>query len=349
VKELDDIFTNLIPNVINVPYINMIYGEKIDIIKDYVYPDEATQIRPGTGKTGERMPGGAKYIVIHDTGMAPYIYDGAHLNEYIHKQASTIGGRCASWHFSCGADNIYQHVPTTDQAWHAGDGSCAYGTNHYNEMYKASCIGGGNKNGIGVETCINVGSDYIFTLKRAAKLVAQLLIDNNLLLSDIKRHIDFSGKECPDIILNIKGLWETFLKDVETEKKLLEIDPEFSVKWDVDSPYVSKSGKVSPVYIDTPISITAFVTVLGKNYTYQYNSIIKSQKESLVIERIKIDLYNKLPKIVNSSFDYDTFLANYTSKNEYNATIKSWKIKKDILELDLSLSDNGHLVSTITI
>ena len=106
-----------------------------------------------------------------------------------------------SWHFSVGEDGIYQSLPLDEVAYHAGDGSHVYGDTWYSSTYnKYDCIGGGNRNGIGIESCINLGADYNVTLRKLAKLVAELLLENNLSLDRIKQHWNFSGKDCPGVI-----------------------------------------------------------------------------------------------------------------------------------------------------
>jgi N-acetylmuramoyl-L-alanine amidase CwlA len=164
--------------------------EAIPVITDFIR--ENTQARPGHLRK-------IKYIVIHETGNSGRNANAASHNNYIHTEADN---QKKSWHYTVDDQEIYYHIPDNEVAFHAGDG-----------LKK----GGGNMNGIGIEMCINPENDYELTLKNTAKLTAMLLESYDLDTSDIKMHKDFSGKHCPDILLNA-GRWEEFISMVELER-----------------------------------------------------------------------------------------------------------------------------------
>lgn len=161
----------------------------IPVITDFL-PDN-TAGRPGQ----ERK---IKYIVIHETGNVGRNAHAASHNNYLH---DTADSQLKSWHYTVDDHEIYYHVPDNEIAFHAGDG-----------LNKDS----GNLNGIGVEMCVNPENDYEQTLKNAAKLTAMLLLAYDLDIDCVKTHRDFSGKNCPEILLS-EGRWEEFLGMVKQE------------------------------------------------------------------------------------------------------------------------------------
>ena len=68
--------------------------------------------------------------------------------------------------------------------------------------------------GIGIEMCVNEGNDFEVTLSNAAKLVAVLMKSYDLKLDEVKRHQDFSGKNCPAHLLSDEQ-WNAFLMQVK--------------------------------------------------------------------------------------------------------------------------------------
>ncbi|QOX63721.1 hypothetical protein FRZ06_10370 [Anoxybacterium hadale] len=161
----------------------------IPVITDFV--PEKTMERPGEQRK-------IKYIVIHETGNAGRNADAASHNNYLHTKA---GSQKKSWHYTVDDREIYYHIPDNEIAFHAGDGLAQ---------------DGGNQNGIGIEMCINPESDYEQTLRNTAKLAAMLLKAYDLPLESLKKHEDFSGKHCPDILLS-EGRWDDFVAMVEAE------------------------------------------------------------------------------------------------------------------------------------
>ena len=109
----------------------------------------------------------------------------------------------ASWHFTVDDKVIYQHLPLTENGWHAGDGAS----------------GTGNRQSIGIEICENRDGNRAQAEKNAAWLVAKLLREFNLGLDRVKQHYDWSGKNCPRVLRGRKDGWENFLAAVEAHLK----------------------------------------------------------------------------------------------------------------------------------
>lgn len=163
----------------------------IPVITDFIPVN--TMERPGQERKIE-------YIVIHETGNAGRNADAASHNNYLHEEADN---QQKSWHYTVDAHEIYYHIPDNEIAFHAGDGLSK---------------DGGNRNGIGIEMCINPENDYEQTLKNTAKLTAMLLNAYGLDISSVKKHEDFSGKHCPDLLLS-EGRWDEFIDMVRAELK----------------------------------------------------------------------------------------------------------------------------------
>ncbi len=80
------------------------------------------------------------------------------------------------------------------------------------------CNVGGNRNSIGIESCVNEGSDLWLTWQITAKLVAKLMINNNLDINRVVGHHFFTAKHCPAQLLeNNLELWKKFIELVEAE------------------------------------------------------------------------------------------------------------------------------------
>jgi N-acetylmuramoyl-L-alanine amidase CwlA len=163
----------------------------VPVITDFL--PAGTMARPGQERKIE-------YVVIHETGNTGRNANAASHNNYLH---DTADSQMKSWHYTVDDHEIYYHIPDNEIAFHAGDGLSR---------------DGGNLNGIGIEMCVNPENDYEQTLKNTAALTAMLLTDYDLDINDVKTHHDFSGKDCPEILLG-EGRWDEFIGMVEQELK----------------------------------------------------------------------------------------------------------------------------------
>jgi N-acetylmuramoyl-L-alanine amidase CwlA len=105
---------------------------------------------------------------------------------------------------------------------------------------------GGNINSIGIESCVDKGSNLWYTWQATAKLVAKLLFENGLGIERVKGHHFFDGKDCPQPLLeNDQQIWKIFLDMVETEYERMTKfeDYEFTFKAE-NSTYVHKYGLI---------------------------------------------------------------------------------------------------------
>lgn len=195
-------------------------------------------IRPGepmddlpSGVT-QYNPYNVYWVVVHDTANtstgsgalahANYLWNAYHAGTQL----------WTSWHFTIDDKDLYQHLPEIERGYHAGDGSTQ-------PLQSSTYLGGGNRNGIGIETGVNDDADLYRTWQRTAKLVSELLNRYSLPRENMKYHNDFSGKDCPRTLRNA-GLIPLFeeLEDIE-----YAIEKDFS---DADITLVSNN----PEYVD---------------------------------------------------------------------------------------------------
>ena len=153
-------------------------------------------------RVGHRVRPGGHYtktsITIHSTGNTTSTVE----NERAWLD-NRENDRTASWHFVVGKNKVIQAIPEDEEAWHCG---------------KAE----GNKHSISIE--IIESGDRTAVLNTAAEFVADMLKKYGLTVKDLKRHYDWTGKDCPRILINkgyIKnGLnWNWFVATVDAYMK----------------------------------------------------------------------------------------------------------------------------------
>ena len=140
--------------------------------------DTGTNARDGTIRK-------IKYIVIHETDNYERSVGAENHAIYLKNNNSSS----TSWHYTVDDKEIYHHIPDNERANHAGDDT-------------------GNEYGIGIELCVNEDGDFEKTFDNATKLVAYLLNEYNLTIEAVKTHHDFSGKDCPHLILQSNRMQE---------------------------------------------------------------------------------------------------------------------------------------------
>lgn len=135
------------------------------------------------------------YITIHDTGNYDKGADAYRHSEHL-KNPSTE----ESWHYTVDDREIYQHLPDSESAYHAGDGA-----------------GKGNRQSIGIEICVNSDGNLDAAADRAALLTAYLMKKHSIPLENVKQHYHWSGKNCPsEIRAGRPYSWQVFLRKVES-------------------------------------------------------------------------------------------------------------------------------------
>jgi len=169
-----------------------------------------------------------KYITYHDTGNhTPGANAKMHADYMVGKD--NRGNRARSWHYTVDENYIYHHIPDNEVAWQ-GDSYDAYAKS------------------IGIETCVDFGSDLYTTWHRTAKLIASLLVKHNLTIDAIKQHYDFSRKNCPQT-LRMSNLYDKAIELVETEYIVLTELKDYNITFtSLNKEFVDDHGRV----IDLP-------------------------------------------------------------------------------------------------
>lgn len=174
-----------------------------------------------------------KYLVIHYTSNQG---DTAKNNaDYFAREK--VG---ASAHYFCDESEIWQSVKDTDTAWHCGA-----------KTYKhPECR---NSNSIGIEICMNDKNGKVRqgSIDTAAELARYLMKRYGILLANVIRHHDVTGKDCPAPMVSDPALWDTFKKslikeeDDEVRYKYYDDMPDWAqptVKKLVDKGYLKGEG-----------------------------------------------------------------------------------------------------------
>lgn len=114
----------------------------------------------------------------------------------------------ASYHIVVDQKEAIECIPLNEVAWHAGDGSGA---------------GSGNRTSIGIEICES--GDYGATLDNAAQLAAAMLKERGWGTDRLRRHYDWSGKNCPRL-MNADGSWGGWDDFVERVGRVMKEEEE---------------------------------------------------------------------------------------------------------------------------
>lgn len=144
-------------------------------------------------------------------------------------------------------------------------------------FYVSTC--GGNRNSIGIETCINKGVDYNQVMRNTANLVGNLLVYYDLDPSRVLQHRNFSGKLCPQVMIE-NDLGDNFDNMVENEYIIKKYLPELSITYKSNNPDImNNDGKVlKAVNSDTEVSYTVTASFNGVTKTFNMSTVIKPIK-----------------------------------------------------------------------
>lgn len=171
-------------------------------IKQYLIP-KGRGNRPGHAMKAE-------WITVHLTGNKAKTADAANHAEYLAVNPKSAAAP-VSWHFTVDDKLAYQHLPTNESGWHAGDSSS----------------GPGNRKSIGIEVCENEGINQAKAWLNAAELTAQLMFEQNLPITAVVQHNKWSGKNCPqDLRANGGAGWAKFIADVKKARAALDPLPD---------------------------------------------------------------------------------------------------------------------------
>ena len=207
-------------------------------------------------KKGHRRRPGGRYskasITIHSTGNSSSVARGerAWLD-------SCENNRDASWHYVVGNGTVIQAIPEEEEAWHCGATE-------------------GNRHSISVEICES--GDRRAVLETAAAFVADLLEKYGWGVEKLKRHYDWTGKDCPRILINKKFVtggmnWSWFIKAVKDNMEG-EMVERSAVKVDGKMVEVRRILKDGTNYI----AVRDIAVALGYNISNEGNMAVLKKK-----------------------------------------------------------------------
>jgi len=128
-------------------------------------------------------------VTVHNTGNPRST--AANERAWLDNPANLNSGNFASWHYVLDETSIIQAIPDSEMAYHAESGNAA---------------------SIGVEICESGNQHVVW--RRAVLFVASLLRRHSLGAEHLKTHRDWTGKNCPRLIL---PEWARFVRDVRFE------------------------------------------------------------------------------------------------------------------------------------
>ena len=147
---------------------------------------------------------------------------------------------------------------------------------YFNTTYDRIANYGGNRNSIGMETMVNQGSNLELTQHLTAKLCAHLCVKHNLPTSRIKGHHFFSGKNCPQTILE-NNLWDRFLSMCEAEYNILKNYSDYTITMVSNDPDIldNRGIIINPPLTTTTVSYTVTVTKGSDTKSITLSSIVE--------------------------------------------------------------------------
>ena len=205
-----------------------------------------------------------KYITIHNTSnSAPAQNEISYMKN---------NNNATSYHVCVDEKYVIQAIPFNRNAWHAGDG--ANGT--------------GNRYSIGIEIARSTGDINLFKQaeQNCAMYVAQLLKNYGWGIDRVKRHKDWSGKQCPHRTMELG--WTRFLNMIQTELDKLNgktvVNTTNSSSYNVGDKVTIKSSATT--YANSTKSIPSWAK--GGTYT-----ISKVENSKVLLKEITSWVYTK--------------------------------------------------------
>ena len=151
----------------------------------------------------------------------------------------------------------------------------------YTQVYEGRiCSTGGNRNSIGIESCVDKGSDLWLTWQMTAQLVAKLLVETGLDITKVRGHHFFSGKDCPQPMLeNDQEIWYEFLALVEAEYKKLTQYSGYEISFKSHNTNIlDNTGRIINHPDETTcVSYTVTITKDGVSKSITLSSMVKGK------------------------------------------------------------------------
>ena len=241
-----------------------------------------------------------KYITIHNTSnSAPAQNEISYMKN---------NNNATSYHVCVDEKYVIQAIPFNRNAFHAGDG----------------VNGTGNRQSIGIEIARSTGDINLFKQaeQNCAMYVAQLLKNYGWGIDRVKRHKDWSGKNCPHKTMELG--WQRFLNMVQAELNKL-------------------NGKTTTTTTTTSIKVGDKVKVKSTATTYANSTKnIPQWVKNGTYTVSKVDSSKVLLKEITS-------WVNLSDISKVGTTFTSYtvKITTDILNVRQTASATSKVVTTV--
>ena len=162
-------------------------------------------------------------------------------------------------------------------------GNICLGNTYYNKGYNTISNRGGNLNSVGIESCVNYGSDYTKTMRNLAYLVAKLTDHYNLPTSRVLQHNSFSGKNCP-MTIRYNNRWDEFINLVNLNREYNNLKNKYDISFiSLNLDYLSKEGKI--IKHEEGKEISYKVVVINKETNEKFEKTYSFKMEKLNYEK----------------------------------------------------------------
>ncbi len=164
---------------------------------------------------------------------------------YFNNGSPGIGGtfRAASAHYCVDSNEIVQCLPDNEVGFHIGGARYKNDGRRIMAGYKGLTP---NYFAIGFEMCVNVDGDWDKTYQSSVNLAAHLLFKHRLTISDLLRHYDITGKDCPKMMIEEKS-WQKFKGAVSAGLSILSVTCKRATVATTDLNVRSGPGTQNPV------------------------------------------------------------------------------------------------------
>lgn len=224
-----------------------------------------------------------------------------------------------SYHVAVDEKHVIQAIPFSRNAFHAGDGANGVGNRQY----------------IGIEICRSTGDLATFKKceENCAKYVAHLLKQYGWTIKNVKRHYDFSGKNCPHMTMQLG--WQRFLDMVQKELDKLN-KPTTTTK---PTETVTKVQQVNEKH--------TVLQTLNIRQTPSWSGKILGQVHKHEVYTI-VEVYSNGFGKLKSGAGYIPINGEYTSKVNQTTKTNSFKVKVvNCSSLNARTEPNGKIVETV--
>ena len=121
-------------------------------------------------------------------------------------------------------------------------------------------------------------------MRNNAKLIAYLMHQYNLTLENVKRHYDFSGKECPSYMLR-SDRYNEFLTYVAIELYAIKYLRDAEVKWTVSNLSelfeVGNNGLYYAKAVSAPTDVTIKLEVTKGSYSFSKTVTVTLEPDTI--------------------------------------------------------------------